>query len=239
MIVKTEAIVLHSVKVGDQRLIVDMFTREQGRLSFAVPLQRGAHARFRMQFFQPLTLLSLECDVRPQWQVHKLTDVSFLQPPASLLTVPSKLAISLFIAEFLYHALRDEQSNAPLFDYVKASIAWLDGSADHYANFHLVFLMRLSRFLGFFPNLHDDGPYFDLRAATFCSEPPVHRDFLMPQEATHIRVLMRMDFPTMHLYRLSRSERQRILEVQLFYYRIHLPSFPELRSVAVLQALYD
>jgi DNA repair protein RecO (recombination protein O) len=50
---------------------------------------------------------------------------------------------------------------------------------------------------------------------------------------------MRMDYPTMHLFRLSRNERNRILDVLLTYYRLHLPGFPTLRSLSVLQELYQ
>ena len=238
MLVKTEGIVLHSLKYGEQRVIVDIFTREQGRLSFIVPVPRSERSKIKKQYLQPLTLLLLECDVRPQQQLQKLRDASLLQPLPSLLSDPKKLTICLFVSEFLYHALKGEQQNTPLFDYVRSSIEWLDGCQDNFANFHLVFLMRTARFLGFFPNLEEEGDYFDLRGATFCSAPPLHRDFLLPQEAGRIRLLMRMDYPTMHLFRLSRLERGRILEILLLYYRLHLPAFPELRSVAVLQELY-
>lgn len=238
MLVKTEGIVLHSLKYGEQRVIVDIFTREQGRLSFIVPVPRSERSKIKKQYLQPLTLLQLECDVRPQQQLQKLRDASLLQPLPSLLSDPKKLTICLFVSEFLYHALKGEQQNTPLFDYVRSSIEWLDGCQDTFANFHLVFLMRTARFLGFFPNLEEEGDYFDLRGATFCSAPPLHRDFLLPQEAGRIRLLMRMDYPTMHLFRLSRLERGRILEILLLYYRLHLPAFPELRSVAVLQELY-
>ena len=257
MITKTEAVVLRSIRYGDSRVIVDMFTREHGRLSFIVPLPKSGRGRMKRQYFQPLTLLSVSCDVRPLRQLQTLTDAALQQPLPSLLTVPDKLAVALFLSEFLYHALKGEQSNAPLFDYVRSSIEWLDGCPDRYANFHLVFLMRLSRFLGFYPNLQthhvvstvkgtgatsamaDNESYFDLRAATFCSDAPLHRDFLMPAEAAHIRQLMRMDFPTMHLFRLSRAQRNRILELLLLYYRLHLPDFPELQSVGVLHDLYS
>lgn len=101
--------------------------------------------------------------------------------------------------------------------------------------------MRLSRFLGFYPNLDDymAGGYFDLRESVFLSAPPVHRDFLQPQEAEKVQLMMRMDFPTMHLFQMSHAERNRLLEVVLFYYRLHLPDFPELKSLSVLQALYE
>ena len=165
-IVKTEGIVLHALKYGEQRIIVDVFTRSDGRMSFIVPVPRSERARIKKQYLQPLTLLLLECDVRPQQQLQKMREASLLTPLPSLFSDAKKLTIGLFVAEFLYHALRDEQQNKLLFDYVRSSIEWLDGATANFANFHLVFLMRMSRFLGFYPNLEDDGEFFDLRGAT-------------------------------------------------------------------------
>ena len=238
MLTKTEAIVLHALKYGERQMIVDMFTREHGRLSFIVSLPRSERSKLKKQYLQPLTLLQIEADIRPQVQLQKLRDVGLLQPLPSLLSHAEKLSVGLFISEFLYHALKGEQRNELLFDYVRGSLEWLDGTQGPVANFHLVFLMRLSRFLGFYPNLEDEGDYFDLRGAVFTAQPPLHRDFLLPQESTHIRLLMRMDYSTMHLFRLSRPERARILEILLLYYRLHLPAFPELRSLSVLKDLY-
>ncbi len=240
MLVKTEAIVLHSFKYGESRLIVDMFTREVGRLSFIVPLPKTPKSRMKKQYFQPMTLLEIECDVRQRVQLQKLKDVRLLSAYASVPFSPEKLALSLFTAEFLYHALRSEQCNEPLFAYVCDAMRWLDAVETGFANFHLTFLMRLSRFLGFYPNLDDyvDGCVFDLRAATFSLQVPTHRDFLQPDDAQRIHTLMRMDFPTMRLYRLSRHDRNRIVDVLLYYYRLHIPQFPELKSLSVLQELW-
>ena len=241
MLTKTQAIVLHSLKYGETRLIVDMFTRSQGRQSFIVSIPKSVKGKIKKQLFQPLTLLEIESDLRPKLQLQKLSDVRLASPFSSIPFDPNKLSISLFIAEFLYYALRSEQHNEPLFDYIVNSIQWLDAQTDRFANFHLVFLMRLSRFLGFYPNLdhYQTGDYFDLRESIFLSTPPVHRDFLYPQEAEKIQLMMRMDFPTMHLFRMSHQERNRLLEVSLIYYRLHLPDFPELKSVSVLQELYQ
>lgn len=240
MLGKTEAIVLHSFKYGETRMIVDMFTRSHGRLSFVVQLPKTSKGRLRKQFFQPLTLLSIDCDVRPRLQLQKLQGAALLLPLPSLQTHPAKLSISLFLAEFMYHALKGEQQNEPLFDYVLNSLQWLDGCSGPVANFHLVFLMRMARFLGFYPNLdgYEPGAYFDLRASMFCKEPPVHRDILLPDEAAKVLLMMRMDYATMHVYQLSHHDRNRLLDIALSYYRIHLPAFPELRSLGVLQEMW-
>jgi len=241
MLTKTQAIVLHSLKYGETRLIVDMFTRSFGRQSFIVSIPKSSKSKFKKQLFQPLTILEIEVDIRPKLQLQKLSDVRLAIPFASVPFHPHKLSISLFVAEFLYHALRSEQRNELLYDYVENSIEWLDGQDGYFANFHLVFLMRLSRFLGFYPNLehYEAGDYFDLRESVFIPQPPVHRDFLFPEEARKVQLMMRMDYPTMHLFRMSHQERNRLLEVLLTYYRLHLPDFPEMKSIGVLQELYQ
>ena len=241
MLTKTQAIVLHSLKYGESRLIVDMFTRTFGRQSFIVSIPKTPKSKIKKQFFQPLTLLEIETDIRPKLQLQKLNDVRLLTPFASIPFEADKLAISLFVAEFLYYALRSEQRNELLYDYLENSIMWLDGQQSSFANFHLVFLLRLTRFLGFYPNLDDyeDGDYFDLRESEFMRQPPVHRDFLHPEEAQKVQLMMRMDFATMHLFRMSHDDRNRLLEVSIKYYRLHLPDFPEMKSIEVLQALYQ
>ena len=241
MLTKSQAIVLHSIKYGETRLIVDMFTRNFGRQSFIVSIPKTPKGKIKKQFFQPLTLLEIETDIRQNLQLQKLGDVRLATPFTSIPFEPDKLAISLFVAEFLYYALRSEQRNELLYDYLEHSIMWLDGQQNSFANFHLVFLLRLTRFLGFYPNLDDyeDGDYFDLRESEFMRNPPVHKDFLHPEEAKKVQLMMRMDFPTMHLFRMSHEERNRLLEVALKYYRLHLPDFPEMKSIEVLKALYQ
>ena len=111
MLVKTEAIVLHSFKFGESRLIVEMFTREVGRLSFAIPIPKTSKGKLKKQYFQPMTLLEIECDVRQRTQLQKLKDARILTAYTSIPFSPEKLAITLFTAEFLYHALRSEQQD--------------------------------------------------------------------------------------------------------------------------------
>lgn len=240
MIVKTEAIVLHSFKLGESKIVAELFCRATGRLTVVAPLPKTAKGRMKKQFFQPLTLLDVECDVRPRLNMQRLKDIRLLAPYASLPFEPAKLAIALFVAEFLLHALRSEQQNEALFEYIKDSLLWLDNCQSHYANFHLVFLMRLSRFLGFFPNLDDyrEGCCFDLRQACFVAAAPVHSYFLPPREASLIPLMMRMNFANMHLFRLSHHERGRLIDVIVAYYQVHLPAFPELRSLPVLKELW-
>lgn len=242
MLVKTEAIVLRAFKLGENKLVVDLFTRSDGRVSVVVPMAKSGRGRLKKQLFQPLSLLAVTIDLRPKSSLQKLADAFMTVPYSSLPFLPGKLAISLFVAEFLCYALRGEQRNEPLFLYVVDSLRWLDGcGGDGYSNFHLVFLMRLSRFLGFYPNLdgYSDGCCFDLRTGCFCDRQPLHADYLATDEASLLGLMMRMDYPTMHLFRMSRADRNRLLDIAVRYYAIHIPDFPCLKSIAVLRDLFD
>ncbi len=238
---KTEAIVLRTIKYGDHKIIVDTFTKEAGRVSFSVALSSSGKGKMKKLYFQPMTLLELTCDIRPNRQLQNLKEVRLAAPASSIPLHADKTAITLFLAEFLCHSLRLEQRNVALFDYICDSLQWLDAASEDYANFHLTFLMRISRFLGFYPNLENyrEGCVFDLRTSCFSATVPVHRDFIAAADATILQQLMRMNYATMRLFRMSRWERNRITAVLLNYYRIHLPGFPELKSVEVLQQLFD
>ena len=49
---------------------------------------------------------------------------------------------------------------------------------------------------------------------------------------------MRMNYETMHLFRMNHDERNRIVDVLMTYYRLHVPNFPELRSLDVVRDLW-
>lgn len=240
MEVKTHAIVLRTVKYGESQLIVDLFTREAGRVQFICRVTRSGRTGARRQLFQPLTMLDVVYDSRPTRSLQRFRDVQLAKPYTSIPFQPEKLALTLFLAEFLCYALRGEQRDNLLFDYVANSLDWLDNVADHFANFHLVFMLRLSRFVGFYPNLYAEGrdEWFDLRSGTFVGTRPLHDDCLPPVEASRIKLLMRMTFENMHVFRMNRQERNRCTDVVLYYYRLHIPDFPQLKSLPVLRELF-
>ena len=222
-------------------MIVDMFTRAHGRMSFLVPMPKSAKSKIRKQLFQPLSLLSLEYDYRPKVQLQKLREASMQHPYSSLPFDIDKLTVGMFLAEFLYHSLYGEQANEPMFASIADSPMLFDCAPSPVSNFHLVFMMRLTRFLGFYPNIDDysQGCVFDLRSGDFSTSVPAHRDYLAPGESSLMSLMLRMNYPTMHLFRMSREQRNRLLDVIVSYYRLHIPSFPELKSLEVLRNLYN
>ena len=238
MLIKTKAIVLHSFRYGESKIIVDMLTEELGRTACIATAGKSARGGMKRQYFQPLTIIEAVAETRRQG-LMPLKEARVAAAYASIPFDPVKLPVALFLAEFIGNATRKATADKPAFAYIENSILWLDGCDRHFANFHLVFMMRMAKFLGFYPNLDDYTPgcRFDLRASCFRSDAPLHTDCLSPADSERITLLLRMNYPTMHLYKMTRDERNRMADVILRYYQLHIPDFPEMKSLDVLKEL--
>ena len=240
MLTKIKAIVLHSFKYGENKLIIDMITAEEGRMSCIAALTKSPRTGLKAQYFQPLSTIEAVVDVRRRSTLHRIKEAHAAVPYASIPFNPVKTAIALFTAEFLRAATRAEPVDNLTYAYIENSLRWLDGCHERFANFHLVFMMRMTKFLGFYPNTdgYAAGSRFDLRSGSFAAGLPTHGDCLPPDESAGMLKLLRMNYPNMHLFKMTRAERNRMAEVILRYYEIHIPDFPELKSLAVLKELF-
>lgn len=240
MLVKTHAIVLNTLRYGDSQVIVTLFTESHGRLSFIQKASRSPRCAVKRQLFQPLTLLDVEFDYRPSRGLLRIKEASIGVPFVSLPFDPCKLSIALFLAEFTANGTVSEQSDRALYAFLYYSVRWIDACRGGFGNFHIVYMLHVTRFMGFYPDLagYAPGACFDLRGGCFVGCAPSHADWLAPEEAGRIRTLMRLSYSTMHLMRLTREQRNRIVEVILHYYRLHVPSFPEMKSLPVLRELF-
>lgn len=241
MIQKFSGIVLSFFRYNDTKNIVHIYTEQNGRMSFLIPASRSKKAKVNSVLFQPLSLVEFEAEVKPGSNIYPIKESCLQQPLLSIPYDPYKSSIALFLSEFLFRALKEESRNDSLYAYIMNSIIWLDTCEKGFANFHLVFLMRLSRFLGLFPNVEDfvEGAYFDLLNACFTMEQPLHGMYVRPEEAARIVNLMRMRYETMHLFVMNRNERNRCLDIINEYYSLHLPDFPEMKSLSVLKELFS
>lgn len=239
MELKTRAIVLRTVKYGENKLIIDFLTRDIGRETSVWKFSGDRRIKVARQLFQPLAILDIDIVNSSTGQLSRIKEARLASVYSSLPFDEIKLSLAFFVAEFLTYATRDLHDDKDLYDFVEQSLLWLDASERGIANFHLMFMMRMSRFLGFFPDMttYREGCIFDLRDGRFSSELPSHGDVLMPDDAKKMHVLMRMNPSNLHFFKMTQKERNRIIDFSLKFYRLHIPQFGEMKSLGVLRTL--
>ena len=238
---RSHGIVLHRLNYNDRSDIMCVYTRDHGAVSFLVRRATRGRGGKQTAALGALTLIDIEWEEHGAASLQRPQEMTLWQSWTTLPYHPHKAAMSLLLAEFLYRALRSEQANTALFDYMCNALQWLDMAERDFANFHVVFLTHLTRYLGFQPNLEDwhEGTYFDLRTACFVEIPPMHHDYLQPGEASQLPLLLRVDVRSMSRLQWNGQFRNRALRLLAYYYRLHLPEFPEVRSIDILTEVFS
>jgi len=239
MTVKTEAIVLSAIKYGDADLIVKCYTT-QGLKSYLVKRILGGKKskKIRASYFQALMQLELVAIHNDKGQLNYIREAHISKAHHSIHTDIVKQTLAIFMSEILVQSLYEEESNEALFRYLEGAIAWLNEHSE-VANFHLVFLMRLSKHLGFYPDqLNQDLDFFDLSEGVFSQNRP-ERDYISDQKLAIFTKLLGTKFDDLKALRLTSQDRYEALEILIQYFELHLPLFRKPKSLTILKTVFE
>lgn len=226
---------------SDKNSILSAYSREMGRVSCLLPAGAGREAQRRRALLMPLCPVRCQVAVSPGRDVFPMRE-PVAWPPLPLLSAdPLRCAVALFLAEVLRAVLRQSESEPALFDFIAESAVRLNDPSVSVPNFHIVFLLRLLDYLGVAPDLggYHGGMVFDMVDACYRTAAPLHGKFLMPDESTALARLARIDWRNSHLYKYTRAQRARVLDLILQYFSLHVVSLSGLKSVEVLRELFD
>ncbi len=239
MITTTRAIVLSHLRYGDNHLIVHLYTESMGRQTVFV---RGAFSKksaVRAGLFQPLHLVETDLHHRINRQMQRVSNIQMYLPFKTIPFDPVKSCIALFIAEVLLKTLKEEESNPGLFDFLFHTIQALDLNESGTANFHLVFLIHYSRYLGFYPNTEQasDQNWFDSLKGSFVFTPSAASPL---PEYNHLLIqLFGMSFNQSDNLQINHYQRNYLTEYLLGYYSTHVENFGKLKSFPVLRNVFQ
>lgn len=240
MQVKTSGIVLHSIKYTDSTTIITIYTRQFGRVSYFVHGVNKKKSACPAAFIQPLSIVEIDIFYSSGKNIQRLKEIRMEHTFNGIPFDPIKNSLALFLSEVLFRTLRQFEPDESLYLFLDNSILQLDCSETNISNFHLVFLLKLTRYLGFEPNQDElQTKVFDLMNGIFLKEKPLHPHYLLQEvSADFIRVL-NADYSNMHNLSFTRSRRANLLQSIVEYYQLHLPDFHGLHSLSILQSLFD
>lgn len=237
---KTSLIALKVTRYSDTQSILTAFSRECGKVAFAMTVGKGKGASRLRALTMPLGLLECETDMRPDRDVLPLRQARPLTVLSDMHSNPLKQMLAMFLAEVLAAVLRDSVPDASVYDYLDASIRYLDAMpVDEVANFHICFLIHLGRLLGIEPDVstYAPGTMLDMRDGIWRRSIPLHGETLMPEESEVAMRLQRITYANMASFAFTREQRARTLDLVLRYYSLHVTPLSGLRSLEILRAM--
>lgn len=237
MLHKTRGIIFRATDYGESSVIVQIFTEKFGLQSYIINGAKKPKAKIGRNMLQPLHLLDLVVYHKNTGNVQRISE---LKNAPVLLSIPYdviKSCIAIFLNEVLYKAIKQQSPDENLFDFVFSAIEWLDHQTESVANFHLVFLTRLTRYLGFYPDRYMAGnaDYFDIKNGQFTRFKPESVSYLSPPHTQNFGLVLQTGFEDMQLLKLSNDERRYLVQKLLEYYAMHIEGFGNIKSADVLE----
>jgi DNA repair protein RecO (recombination protein O) len=237
MLHKTRGIVFKTTDYGESSVIVQVFTEKFGMQSYLVNGAKKPKAKISRNMLQPLHLLDMVVYHKNTGNVQRIKE---LKNSPQLQTIPYdviKSSLAIFLDEVLYKSVRQQSADENLFGFVFNAIEWLDHQTEGLANFHLLFLVQLTRYLGFYPDryLAGDADYFDLKNGLFSRYKPDSVWYLSPPHTQNFSTLLQRSFENIAQFKLNNDDRRYLLQKLLEYYALHIESFGNVRSHEVLE----
>ena len=236
---KTQAIILNTAKYGENKLIINSYTREYGRMGFIVSAIAAKKAS-PLPYCQPLFQNEVEFNYNP---TRDLQQAKSLSPAYAYLSIPyktSKSSIAFFIAEVLRKTLVFTEKNIGLYDFISASLKMLDIPEIKGTNFHLKFLMTLSKYLGFYPanRYSQTTPYFDIEKSKFTDNGHNTHFIISPPYSQMFDKLLDNEFTPCENLKITGNDRSFLLNKIIDYYKYRFENINTINSLDVLQMVF-
>ena len=227
MLKKTAGIVIHYIKYRETSIIVKIFTRELGLKSYIVNSVRTAKATSKIALYQPLSLLDLVVYDKENASLNRISEVKLSHAFQLIPFDFYRSGVAMFVGEVVGKAIYDNYQNEQLHDFLEKAIRNLDSRELNLSIYPHSFLLQLSQFLGFGPA--DAGEFYQ-QLQQGAGAVPVSRE-----EKEYFDQLLESDFGSQT--KIPGAVRRKLMDHLLLFYKVHLDTFSEIKSVKVLMQM--
>ena len=227
----TPGICLHYYKYSDSSVIAKIFTKRFGLKSFVLKGVRSKKSKNKINLLHPLNIVQLEMTNNNKRQLQYVKEINKLGKYSSNVLDMNKRFIALFISEILLKVLVDSEKSNSIYSYVLDSILMINENENLSKSFPILFLIKLSAYLGFYPNSeHSERKYFNLETGEFSNQSSY---YCLSEENKKYFILLlnnsEIDIP--------HKNRKELLKSLQKYYSLHHYSIDNLKSYDVIESL--
>jgi len=232
MLFKTRGIVLNFIKYKETSIIVKIFTEEFGLQSYIVNSVRTKNTKTGIALYQPLTLLDLVVYHKSNKSINRISEIKCNSPFKSIPYDIKKTSIALFITEILSRTVKIESFNKQKFEFLYSSIKILDELETNFENFHIIFLIRLSKYLGFEPQSAQEI----VNQIHSWEKQYIDNNIQVKHDSDLINMMNNyLSSGYNDVIKSNNLIRNNIIDLLIKFYSLHIESIGEIKSLQVLR----
>ena len=230
---KSRAIALTYKKQGDSSIIAKLFTEKKGLQTFIVKGVRSKKTKNSITLFEPLKQLNINAIYKPKNSLQYLDDIRLDNSFVNLRKNMFNVFISVFIAEVSSKVLQENDKNQTLFIFLWETARTLSLENKGGSNYVLIFMLKLSRHLGFYPSILEmKKPFFNLETGMF-SDQLASLDICMNKKDTlYLKALIKNDS-----INIPQKDKSILLQKLIRYYTLHHYNIENVKSHLIIESL--
>jgi DNA repair protein RecO (recombination protein O) len=231
MEVENRAIILKTTKYQDKNIIVKVYSLQHGIMSFFVQNVFSTSKKpSKIAYFQPLNIIEFELYSYKIGSLPKLKYVNNKYILQEIYTKIEKSSILIFLAELINFCIKEEEKNQAMFTFLEHKILELENQ--YHSNFHLIFLLEFTAFLGFYPKIeYQENYFFDKQNGTFT--PHYNTNCFSENQSRFLAQF----FENPNLI-LNTAQKNNLINLWIEYYQNHIDSQLKLKSLEVLKEIF-
>ena len=241
MLIKTDAVVISTLKYADSSLIARCYCKELGLKSFLLKgILSSKRSNLKKSLFQPLSIINLITQIKNQSRegLHFIKEARVGFP---LIEIPSdikKNAVAMFMSEIITRVISEEGApNLLLYQFIEKKVIQLEEKRFS-PHFHLKFMIDLSKYLGFYPNQSQiKENFFNLRSGCFCKSSS-SKHIIGGDLVVTFKQLLGTNCEKLNKLTIHNSLRTKVLTLLIDYFNIHLQGFGKIKSVDILHEVF-
>lgn len=236
MLHKTSGIVLHTTKFAESSIIVKIFTEKFGVQTYLVNGVRSAKSKGKAALYQHGNLLDLVVYYRESGNIFRISEAKFLHAYQTIPFHVVRSSLLLFCIELLNKTQKEHVIQEEVYAFVQHAFLLLDDADFPVQNFHIGFLLTLSRLLGFYPT-EETGKFFLLQEGVFSDDVKNTTLFLDEKFTALLKQFLPLHFNQSHSIQLTANDRKQLLQHLIQYFALHIEGFGTMRSPEILSTV--
>jgi DNA repair protein RecO (recombination protein O) len=230
---KSRAIAISYLKQGESSIIAKIFTEEKGLHSFIVKGVRAKKSKKKLGLFQPLQLLSINATHIPKKSLQYISEIALEQTQITDGIYMKKNFLTIFVAEVISKVLLETVKDKALFKFIWELKIDLNSLEKINPNFSLIFLIRLSEYLGFSPSKEElNGAYFNMELGGFTNNKLQLNYYIEKDNSTYLRELLENKD-----IKIPYQNRNQILLHLIQYYKLQHHELKNMTSHLIIESL--
>ncbi len=237
-----QGIVLNRFNYSESSIIVNILTKEHGKMGFIINGARKKKTKMHSGYFQAFNIIEFEFIPSTRSDLHRIKEVSPNTEIQNLFFDIHKSAICMLLSELVNKLYPYLEQNSNLFQFLEHLILYIDTvDIRELKNINLWAIVRIMQFAGIQPenNYSESKPLFNPIEGHFTDNKYANASVFSEKESRLLHLILKSSIEDNHEISISRNDKRNLIDQLLNFIQIQFEGFKTGKALDIIMETFD